>query len=549
MRVLMALYHGMFRRASVLRSVCAPGANLMNAVICRTLSLCCIAVLVLGCATPAALERQTVYQADTATDIHQQQVLDNLAKFLSDPYSVPSFSLATQGTNDVTDNHAGNFALGWGRTAQGNFLFNSLNSMASGSRTKKQNWTMTPIANPRKLELMRCAYQRTLTNCGVHDCESQNCPDCRKRFNQFYTGRAFATKTLCDDGKLICNVEPDLAPQTCYRCDDDGRLANLVSPPFDDSCVCNSCGCQPTPSLAQLEGTEQLPLAPVPDASRATQPKVNCDTDCPRPGSGTVNSECLTCDGNRWFCWSCNKKNVPECCTPVGEYCGLYVWVPQGPGRNELAKLTLAILDFAVHDSAQLPKKEVYAFLAEDLTSTTYSNAAFLIKAEIGVAEPSESVVAADVNKRLSEAACIERRKVINDAIKALGLDCEEVQSAYDNRAPGETIVEVLSRLALNQELSNLGVQEELPSGTMNFSMRAMRDSVPEIQSLPEESQTELNNVRTSITLQTQQLHERLRQLQSELNAIPLPEPNVGQRTPTPGAGLLELQQQLETVR
>ena len=325
-------------------------------------------LIVTGCATPMALRRQTTCQAETATDVHEQQVLDNLAMYLCDPYSVPSFSLATAGTNEMTDMCSGNLVFSWMRNTAGLFLFNAIGSTDAASRTKRQNWTMTPITDPRKLELMRCAYQRTLANCGVCGCECTGCPDCRKRFNKFYTGQEFGSKLECKDGEM----------KLCYKCDEDGRLANLVPGPVDSACVCDKCACKKDSDAAspcascQPKTVDELPLNG-PGLQDGTFPKpFNCKEDCPKPNSGIVNSECLSCDGHRWFCYSCNKKHVPKNCGYVG-HCGcMYVWVPCGPGRDELAKLTLVILDFAVNTGAALPKKQVYAFLDSKLCANRH---------------------------------------------------------------------------------------------------------------------------------------------------------------------------------
>ena len=51
----------------------------------------------------------------------------------------------------------------------------------------QESFVLTPINDPRKLELMRCAYQIAVSSCG-YGVPSRNCPDCQARFNTFYTG-------------------------------------------------------------------------------------------------------------------------------------------------------------------------------------------------------------------------------------------------------------------------------------------------------------------------------------------------------------------------
>ena len=305
-------------------------------------------VLANGCTTHRALRRNTIKQAGTVTDIHQQQVLDNLAKFLYDPYAVPSFALATQGASDVTDNGQASGVTRW--LANG---FDNFSLTLSASRTAKQNWVMRPVTDPRKLELMRCAYQRVLANCGV--AESACCPDCEKRFNKFYTGKAYGTKYK-QDGEV------------CYE------LKNLVSQSCDDGCICSKCECE-----SETSNQEVLP-SPAGSSS-------NCPSDCPQPGNGTVNSECLypSC------CWFRvgKKDRIPKNCQLVGHYCGTYIWVPCGPGRDKLAHLTLAILDYAVHESAELPRKKVTVYLDKERLPVTREYAIYTIEANLGITEPS----------------------------------------------------------------------------------------------------------------------------------------------------------------
>ncbi len=66
-----------------------------------------------------------------------------------------------------------------------------------------------------------------------------------------------------------------------------------------------------------------------------------------------------------WFHVGC-KKCVPKHCTLVGHYYGTYVWVTRGLGSNELAELTIAMLDFAANEPRDLPQKEVTVNIEPD---------------------------------------------------------------------------------------------------------------------------------------------------------------------------------------
>jgi hypothetical protein len=151
-----------------------------------------ISQLLMGC-TDSQLRKNVVRQSLSVTEIAEQQVLDNLAMFVCSPNSLPSFAFPNQAGLFVTD--TGNFGLTptWQRFAQsssplnGLFLFNSLGLSLTGQRQAQDAFTLTPINDPRKLELMRCAYQRAVASCGIGTV-SQKCPDCQPIFNKFYTG-------------------------------------------------------------------------------------------------------------------------------------------------------------------------------------------------------------------------------------------------------------------------------------------------------------------------------------------------------------------------
>jgi hypothetical protein len=277
------------------------------------------ALAFVGCTTPHMLRKNTIRQADTSMDLHQQQVLDNLARFVVDPHAVPSFAVATQGTGEITDFGQANAMLQW--FAAG---FNSATFGIGGSRQARGNWIMIPTTDPRRLELMRCAYQRCVSNCGAGG-ESAECPNCRKRWNQFYAGRSSS---------------------------DANPSASLVSTPGSAS------------------------------------------------GSGAVNSECLMPGCGVWFCIGC-KHCVPKDCAYVGRYRDVCVWIPNGPGSDELAKLTLVVLDYAVNLPAQLPRKEVIAYLNKDREPTTEDHAAYVLRTELRLDEPSIAILKGDESKEL----------------------------------------------------------------------------------------------------------------------------------------------------
>jgi hypothetical protein len=428
-----------------------------------------------------ALRRQTVHQGDTVADIHQQQVLDNLAKFVADPYSIPSFAVASSGSTQVADQGTAGLSLGWIRSG-----FSAAGLSLGGQRGQTTSWTTTPITDPRKLELMRCAYQRATSDC-TGSPESICCPDCRKRFNEFYTGRAFASKTVLNRENKQVKV---------YECDGQGRLSNLVPSPCEDGQVCAKCGVSPSvmagcPDSGQPSGGDSLP-SPTTEGEEA---RCYCNR-LAAPGEAEVNSECLYPQCGCWFCCGC-KKCVPKGCKYVGHYGDTYVWIPPGPGRDELAKLTLAILDYAVHEDRRLPTKEVIAYVKRNGDSTTEDQAEFVVKATISSSDKNDSVLWSE--------------------------------------APPEKIVELMRRR---------GVLLREFSTNLNSSRT--------FQSFSEMSQKDQSNVETAMPEQFRELKSidsQLQQFDSQRPEPVPPSPLPQQLSPMPNSSLLLLQQQLNTVQ
>lgn len=260
-----------------------------------------------GC-TACQLRRNTVNQARTITDIHQQQVLNNLAMFVYNPNSMPCFAYPTQGTSQIINITSGGYTQGFAYAGMGpragQFLLNSLGITLNGSHEANEAFTMVPINDPRKLELMRCAYQRAVSTC-CRGAPSSSCPDCEARFKVFYTG------------------------------DVHGTIAD------------------------------------------STQ--------------GTVTSECL--NSACWFHVGCKKCVPKHCdCIYVGQYCGVYVWVLR-EGRDELAKLTLAILDYAMHDPPVRLTKQVTFTIDEFGLPTDDKNSVGKITATVPINERPENLL------------------------------------------------------------------------------------------------------------------------------------------------------------
>lgn len=140
-----------------------------------------VMVMLSGCAH-THLRWNTTHQARTLTDIYEQQVLDNLARFVVEPGALPSFAYPNAGGADVSDNGTIGGDTGWDPFG---FVSQSL-SLGAGRQTS-ESWTLEPIYDVRRLELMRCAYQHALFSAGLNATFSA-CPDCDKIQRTFYLG-------------------------------------------------------------------------------------------------------------------------------------------------------------------------------------------------------------------------------------------------------------------------------------------------------------------------------------------------------------------------
>ncbi len=267
-------------------------------------------------------------QAWTLGDIHQQQVLNNLAMFVFDSNSFPSFAIPNQGGSNVTDTGNTTMTPGFSR-AGGPFQLNTFGLSFGAARQAQESFTMTPVNDPRKLELMRCAYQQAVAGCGRGEV-SESCPDCQALMKRFYTG------------------------------DPDGDISKT---------------------------------------------------------NGIVTSECRrpVC----WFGWGCKKCVPKHCpCTYVGEYCGCYVWVLPG-GRDELSKLTLSILDYAMNNPPTLRTKEVSYNIDQYGLPTTGDKSVGRVTAQINIDEKPGSLL----NASAPDTARLEQilKARLQEVVEAIG--------------------------------------------------------------------------------------------------------------------------------
>jgi hypothetical protein len=204
--------------------------------------LASLSIALVGC-THVQLRNNAVNESGAVSELVLQQVMDNLAMFVYDPYSMPYFSYPNQGATSVIDQGSASVSAGWGRPITSgqtsaftprnfaDFILASLGGSGSASRQSQEGLTMSPILDPRKLELMRCAYQIAVSNCECGPAPPLNCPDCNARFNQFYTG---------DPNTKISDKANGIITSNCLRGSCWFHVCQKKCLPKD--CACNYVG-------------------------------------------------------------------------------------------------------------------------------------------------------------------------------------------------------------------------------------------------------------------------------------------------------------------
>jgi hypothetical protein len=334
----------------------------------RYFPLLLLPVALAGC-MQAELRRNSVGEAQVVAQMEQQQVLDNLAMFVCNYYSMPYFSYPNQTSATIQDQANVAASALAGRSASNLlFQFSSVGLSGGDQRTAAEGLVVTPVNDPRRLEWMRCAYQLALRHCRGGK-PSENCPDCQTRFKVFYTG------------------------------DPNGDIRDKAN--------------------------------------------------------GTVTSEGLQADP-RWLHIGC-KKCAPRAdkCRLVGSYCGVCVWVPP-EGRDELTKLTLAILDYAVNNPPVAVNKQVLYYIDEYGLPTNQRQAVGTVTATVAVTENTPGVL----HSERADQARIEQQ--IDYRLRTIQQRLTEVRDPTERKFLMEDELALQSKLDfLHEQLRSGGLKEK----------------------------------------------------------------------------------------
>src|SRR4051812_35781271 len=105
-----------------------------------------------GCTT-GRLRQRTINQGSTLPELQYQQVLDNLARFATNPAGLPWHINLREGTTQITDSLSGGAAVDIGPPVT---WFPQL----FGSRTAVAQWGVSPVIDATELRLLRIASRR-----------------------------------------------------------------------------------------------------------------------------------------------------------------------------------------------------------------------------------------------------------------------------------------------------------------------------------------------------------------------------------------------------
>lgn len=315
------------------------------------------------------LRYNTVRQAETLAEIYEQQVLDNLAKTVHDAHALPFFAYPKDGSTRITD--------------EGSFNASPIHDFRSvfgigGKRTGLEQWGLTPVVDPDKLQLMQCAYQRA-----VYGQPLAPCVDCCEREKTF-------------EGK------PDKKVHVFDTKTGTPKINEATNLPYDGRWLGDDW------ELLHSDGKHY----PVDKKGFATVPTYDCDRAC-----------AISCG---WLKHG-SRCDVPrDCCRLTGFHCGTYVWVPECH-RDKLSQLTLKILDYAVNDPAKVTKrtKEVTIFVDKFGRQTSEDEKHVgSVTATIGIDDLASSVAVID-NEGLDRDT--KRKEKLEASFKQAGVDSDKI--------------------------------------------------------------------------------------------------------------------------
>jgi hypothetical protein len=109
-----------------------------------------------GC-TSLSLERYTLNQVATTTDMRFQEVLNNLATTAANPGTLPAYASISDGTTTVGDTYSFDSKTAWARATFKGFTTDSM--AAVGTFNPSPQWTVSPVATADQLTALQAALK------------------------------------------------------------------------------------------------------------------------------------------------------------------------------------------------------------------------------------------------------------------------------------------------------------------------------------------------------------------------------------------------------
>ncbi|MEK6260695.1 MAG: hypothetical protein AABP62_19010 [Planctomycetota bacterium] len=168
-------------------------------------SLSMLFVIALSGCAHTRLSCNSPKQARTLTEIEEQQVLDNIAMFAVNCGSTPYFALPNGGATQTQHSATLSGTLFWSPHT----LLNETGN-ANGTLALTENWTLKPINEPERLQLMKCVYQHVTQT----SCSADGCQDCCTQLINFF-GPDFAACDVPSCWFSVCHKKPRSLRKGC----------------------------------------------------------------------------------------------------------------------------------------------------------------------------------------------------------------------------------------------------------------------------------------------------------------------------------------------
>ena len=169
-----------------------------------------------GCRTHLVLRDRTLETAATLVDLNYQQVIDNVARFVSNPAVLPSVAVVNGGNVLVSDQGSLGGAGTYSPTITaldqiGGFPIFNLFVNPSVSRNVTENWAMVPVTDIEKVRRLRCAFQLL-----VGGVECSECDDCLKTLEGFIPVEPEKLSCSIPMGWFCVGKKADVPKEACY---------------------------------------------------------------------------------------------------------------------------------------------------------------------------------------------------------------------------------------------------------------------------------------------------------------------------------------------